>query len=428
MTMPSAGKLTFVILAAIAATSGCSEAPNQPVRTTAPLVEPNRHHIGSPLTEQESSRFATDLLDAVRDGDVRRAQSLMDWDAVWDTAFVGIELSPNRKSGIVDGFKDTMNSKIANNEFGGPLGNLYRTVAQGAVFHLLKLRTIDSEQRALYRLATTAEGAVKYYEITLARRPGGRIMGTDLYVFQEGERLSDRLRRLILSHVGTESRSLLERLQPRDSDLAAYAEQLEQMVVSSRTGNFQRTLDIIRSLPSTLQREKFILLMRIGVAQHDEKEYEAAIDEFRRYFPNDPSTHFVLYNWHLLHGEFEKAIECVDRMDEAADGDAYLNVLRAAVYLEQKDMTAARRTARLAADAEGTTVHPYTMLITVSLNENEHDETLKLLQLTHEKFGIEFNDLRAEPDFARFIASPQYEKWMRYCQERRSLNQRTKPK
>ena len=65
----------------------------------------------------------------------------------------------------------------------------------------------------------------------------------------------------------------------------------------------------------------------------------------------------------------------------------------------------------LAADPKLTDA--YWSLVTVSLKDNNYDETLDTLRLIRDKLQIRIKDLTKVPLYKEFTESPQYQEWLK---------------
>jgi hypothetical protein len=404
----------FLFLPIVLAAVGCADKSTKAPAAVKLVYQPNRHHDGPPISDQESASFAEKMVAAMRVGDVAAAHALLDLDAAIESAMAGIELPANKKAGLIKGFKDGFGRT------GGLLTEVGQKVAAGGTFDHLRTRTIEGERRALFRLVLPDEGGINYLEFPLARRPSGAVLAPDVYVFLSGEFFSQTIRRLILPVAAHENRGLLERLQGEESEFVKSLGKLQQMAEQLRSQNAKGAMDTYRSLPASVRNEKPTLLVRLQAAQQlGEEEYAAAIEDIRRLYPKDASVDFVSIDAYLLKREFDQALGCVDRLDKAVDTDPYLNVLRANIHIAADDLAAARKAAETAAGAPQPHRDAHVTLIRVALAENRHDAARGHLETLLDKFGLDLGELTGAPEFAEFVKSPEHAKWLKFRADRR---------
>ena len=101
-----------------------------------------------------------------------------------------------------------------------------------------------------------------------------------------------------------------------------------------------------------------------------------------------------------------------NRIDKFIGGDPYLHVLRANCHFLNDEPAKAREFIQKALAAEPTLIDAYWMVVHFALTDQDHDETLRLLNEIDEKFELVFEDLTQVPEYAEFVKSPQYREWM----------------
>ena len=178
-------------------------------------------------------------------------------------------------------------------------------------------------------------------------------------------------------------------------------------------------LTLIKGMKPGTRKQKEVFLLRLRAAQAiDEAEYAATLDEYRKLFPKDPGLDLLSISYYTIKKDFKEALECIDRVESAVGGDPYLNVTRAALCDVQGKHDEAKRLARMAADLEPTLLPAYIELLGISLIQKNHDETLAMLKEVDRKFQLKLNDLTKVREYAEFVKSPQFKKWLEYREQR----------
>ena len=164
----------------------------------------------------------------------------------------------------------------------------------------------------------------------------------------------------------------------------------------------------------SVRREKNILLIRLLAAQNvSDEEYMKSIDDFRKYYPQDPALDFILIDQLILRKDYDKALGCVDRTMESLGKDSALLTTRANILLLQEKVPEALEEIKKAMAAEPDLVDPYSAALDISIAARDNDETASLLTVLETKFGYEWKDLKEVPVFEDFVKSPQFEKWVK---------------
>ena len=114
-----------------------------------------------------------------------------------------------------------------------------------------------------------------------------------------------------------------------------------------KAGEYQEALDVYRSLPEHLQKEKLVLITRIQAARRLKgKPYDEAVIAYRKTFPNEPNLDLIMIYAYHEHKLFDKVLASIDGLDRTVGGDPFLDVLRADAYFEKGDLAAAKHCAR----------------------------------------------------------------------------------
>ena len=145
------------------------------------------------------------------------------------------------------------------------------------------------------------------------------------------------MRRLYLSALAAEKPSFLAKENDHDADLAKNLGKIQEISDAIRQNNPRQAIAVYDALPQSIKGEKVPLLARLMAAQSldDDAEYRKAMDDFRRYFPEDPCLDLINIDHYFLTKQFDKELAAIDHIETVVGGDPYLNVLRANVYFAQ---------------------------------------------------------------------------------------------
>jgi tetratricopeptide (TPR) repeat protein len=279
------------------------------------------------------------------------------------------------------------------------------------------MRRRQGRPAALFRmLGPSEDGGVSYYEFVLERLPGGRIRATDIYVYSTAEFFSETLRRLLLPVVVKQSPTFLGWLLTGERDRTRDLDQLGRASVLMSQGKPEEALAIIRSLPPQTRKQKAVLLACLRAAQQsgDDKECAAVAEELHKQFPDNPYLEMIAIDESAVKKDYPAAMKVLDRLDQSLGGDPYLDVMRATYCEARNDFEGARRFARRAVEREPSLIEGYWALVACSLKAKDYEETLARLREIDQNFGAEFQDLDQVPEYAGFVKSPAYAKWLEY--------------
>jgi tetratricopeptide (TPR) repeat protein len=396
-----------IVLAAILGfVSSCSTKPHGPTIRPGepePKIEPG-------LSEDECRELAERIAKAVQGKDPAALAKVFDWDALIENASGDVEAP----KGVKDRFAAEMKGDA---QRAGALAKQIRDhVARGAEYKYLHAHVVGNEQRLLFRVArpNLDELLIDYHDVVLSRRPDGQVKATDAYILANGELLSMTARRAFaisrLRVIGAAADSL----QPIERAYLLHFKQVELMTELESKGQHDKALQIYDQLPSELQRDKNVLLIRLRAAQAvSDTAYAEAVRDLRSVHPDDPCIDLYGITYFLQKKDFAQALASIDRIERAVEDTPYANLLRAYVHQNAGNWPAARKAAEAAVAAEPTLADAHWILVLVSLQEKKHAETLERLNEIERRFKPKFPDFASIPDYADFVKSPQYREWLR---------------
>lgn len=390
---------------AIVLTSGFLDEPGAPSSRTL-LKTVAVSSVGEVPTEEESWDFALAFEEALYGLDAKALSGLIDWQAIAEASTSGIKA----KRAVEEGFTEGFVSRAQRGDDGLPV-TLVNAINEGG--SLTPLQVIPGERHPIVRSRLlTAEGSLSYLDFYLARRADDSIRVVDVFPHAVGEAVSQTVRRFYLSVVAESERSVIDRLTGKEQAFITHLPTLSEMTIDLQARRYEEVLTSYRSLPKELQDERVYLVLRFtAAAEIDEDDYVAAMDDFFRLFPNDPSANLFLIDHSYLQGKFDETLAAIDRLDEAIGGDPYLLVLRAGILMELGNLEEARAILGLALERDPRMIETFWVLITLSLLEEDYDETVQLLDLIASEFEMVFNDLTELPEYAGFVQSPQFADW-----------------
>jgi lipopolysaccharide biosynthesis regulator YciM len=132
----------------------------------------------------------------------------------------------------------------------------------------------------------------------------------------------------------------------------------------------------------------------------------------RKALPNDPCLDVICLDSLFLRKQYAETIAAADRLDKMVDGDPYLHVLRGGVHFAQKQHEKARECVQKAIDAEPKMVQAHFTMIAICLDQKDYATVAKTLSVLENDVGMQLNDLAQVPEYADFVKSEEYKKWL----------------
>jgi len=186
------------------------------------------------------------------------------------------------------------------------------------------------------------------------------------------------------------------------------------MARSLREKRFEEGLAAYQELPDRLKKDKSVLILRFGLARgKGDKEYLAALQDMLTNYPDDPWADLLAVDAYLLTKQYSKALESIDRVDQAVGGDPYQKVVRAGIYIATGQVAKAREACEQAIKKDPMLKGAYWRLVDVSLQQKDFAETARLLNLLADRFQVQIKDLTTVPSYAEFVRSPEYKEWLK---------------
>jgi hypothetical protein len=375
------------------------------------------------VTEQEAKDWAAALQRAMLARDLGAAERLLDWSDLVDSAMgtPGWASRARKDDQLTSEVRGVPKEQRFSPEKGFA-GSIIRGLGAGADYRALHIHRQDGRQRALFRLIG-ANGAVNYHDYMLTRSAAGKIVATDCYLCTMGVLLSETFRLAFLQKPGADT----ARLSGAEKDYVAHAAEIENIRLDAREKKWPQVLAALKRLPPSVQASKLVMPTRILAAQQsNEAEYLAVIDEFRKNYANDPMLDLISIDGYVLRGQYDKADQCIQRVNRAVGGDPYLKVMRANMLTAQEKLDAAHELLQTAVAEEPTLLRAYNALIDGSLARHDFIETFEWLTAA-ETHGARFGDLTKLSQFAEFVKSPQYQIWLKSHSEKDQATSKDRP-
>ncbi len=297
----------------------------------------------TPVTADEAKDVAEKFAREIQTGSPFVANQMINWQSVVDNGLQGFDISDSNKSqfarGAVNGLRQRNWAQVIKTQTAGDVT-------------LLRMRTKAGAPTALYRAKNT-NGGVGYFEFTFYRDQNEKVGVSDVYVFQTGEWMSETIHRAAIPFIAHQNRSFLDKLSGQQSDYVKHHKEIETIGRMAHVSP-RAAMTTYQNLPATLKGDKTIMILRIGIASklNDDNEYQAAINDFMRKFPNDPAAQLFAIDYYALKQEMNSALKALQKLDQQVGGDPALQVLAAAVHVQQGDLPEAKSTLQKALERD----------------------------------------------------------------------------
>ena len=358
--------------------------------------------LQAPPDEAACMTFVRAFEAAVVSGDGAAADRLLDRKALLDRTFEGTPEGGRSKEGFRKGL-------LSSFHLGASIASTLRE--QEGTYRFLRLKTAGKSRRALFRMVLG--DSFNYHDFLLEAGPDGTVKASDVHVLLSGEWMSETFRRIYLGMLAAEP-GMLGKLTGAQNEYVNALTKVQEMTRLRQAGQAAEALAVYATLPAVAKRDKMALLTRYQAAiVAAPEDLPAVLDDFEKAHPKDPCLPAISIGAHMQARRFDKALAAVDAVDAAVEGDAYMDVQRAAIHLEAGAFDRAKAAAKKAIEREKGLADGYWTLVTISLQEKSYADTARWLNAVETDLGIEIGDLKDVELYAGFVKSPEYAEWMK---------------
>lgn len=351
-------------------------------------------------SEGEARQYVQEFIAAVSKPNIARASAMIDWDILLERAVDGAGGSDRFRDGFIRGAKESSQESSY-------IQQIAKLVGDGGKIALLRVRGDGHERKALLRMLLPT-GAVTYNEMLLSKDATGIVRAADIYAYSSGEYFSSTMRRLYLTALAAEP-STMERLAGKQNTSVESIRMFKEMAEKTAAGLNQEAVDLYKKMPADIKKEKIILVAYVSASANlGEDQYQAAIEELRKNYPNDAGIDLMLIDGYFMKKRYDEAMGCIDRLDRSLGGDPYLDTLRANMMLQKGDIPSATSFARRAAMNEPKLVEAQWSLVNAALARRDFDETARILLHIRDDLGVALADLTEIPEYSEFVRSSAY--------------------
>jgi hypothetical protein len=357
-----------------------------------------------PVSDAEARQFADALAQAAATGNNSVFSRLLNYRSIIDRAISDVDVPQQIKSQFTQGAL-TGGTQVS--------AQVIQAVKAGGSYQPVNYRTEDGRRKVLFRL--TGEAGLNYHLFDLIKVNGETRVG-DMFIALTGENMSATLRRVFIPLAQTANRSLLDRLMGKEKTIVQHWDTIEKLRRGFQSGQYQVGMMNYHKLPPELQQMKFVLLLRIQAAAADplSNQYASALGAFRSAHPNSVAANFMAIDYFVLKQQYAESLAAVEKLDEFAQNDPYLNILRGSVTLLNGDPNKAKSLMLPMLQDPVFGKEATTAYLDVVIALNDHQGTLDTLLELEAKHGLQFpRSLANSEGFENFARSTQHDEFKR---------------
>lgn len=364
--------------------------------------------IGTPVTANEFQELVDRLEDAANSGDAEALNTMIDLEGVIENATQGYGLEENMRLSFISGLK-------SNSTMLGPTGGLGKGITDplqgGGNFEFIRSTRGANGKEALFR-AVQADGELVYYKFLIGRNSFGETRVVDLYNFSTAEWLSKTFRQGLFPTLASVSPIYKDSPTKEQKVAIDSIEDVRQLSSELLKGNVDRAIEIFYALPTSVQAEKNVFVSVIREAIYEiHPELGPLIQKGRELFPADPGLEQLYLDFYLTNGQYKKAHQSLDFLENAVGGDPYLGTVRGLILFYEEKYQEAEAEFKKASDANPKLSPPYGLQLMLSLHKGTADETLQLCKILESKFDWTLQDFEEFEGFESFKQTEAFRKW-----------------
>ena len=155
-----------------------------------------------------------------------------------------------------------------------------------------------------------------------------------------------------------------------------------------------------------------MLIAIFASSKISEEKYIAAIDRFRAAHPDEACIDLIAIDSYVVKKDYQSALQAVEQLDKAVGGDPYLRMMRANIYFAANQLQDAEREALKAIAEDAGLVDAWLIRVNVSMKQRDFARTAELLTKIQQDLNVELADLTTIPEYAEFVKSDEYQKWL----------------
>jgi Flp pilus assembly protein TadD len=380
---------TIAAVAVASCSVGCDSVKSA-LRRVSPAASSSAKPVdpGRPATDVEAAAFADELRRAVEANS--GLTPLVDTEAIIARGFADLELPANSAKTAADAMARSFGQTLA---FGLKGGGSYKLLAN---------RLDGGERRVRFRLLGS-DGAFNYHDYVVVVRRGAT-KAVDIHMLTTGEPISTTLRRSLLPLAAESKKGVIERLTSKESTYLKHLNGITKM--SQFQTDPKGALAAYATLPDVLKTDKNVLMLRVQAsAQVDDKEYLAAMEDYRKAFPNDPAMRVMSIDYFYMKKMHKEAMDQVSALEAASGPDAHLNTLRGRIQAELGNLDDARSELAKALALEPDLSEAVNFAILLDLAKNDEAGALAKVRDARKR-NVDLATVAQDPRYTAFLAKP----------------------
>lgn len=311
---------------------------------------------------------------------------------------------------FVRGFMKTAQAKTLVTDF---LGQLDRASDSAAKY--MKVVRRGNENRPLLRM-DYGDSGFEYIEFVVQADAKGKARIVDWAPLSGGELYSEVVGRM--ARILTEpAPGLIQNLLGLQQIDQATLKRMKAIAELRRKGDLRGAFREMEKLPAEIADSRVMLVQRASLASeaNDDDGYRRMLARLEKLHGDDSAAAFMLLDHYFYAKDLDKCLQAIGTIESRVGVDGMTQTLRSNIYASSGMHKEAVTYAAKAIDIEPEMTDPYFTLAQSHVTLGQFAEAIEVYSTLQAEFGYEFSKANFAQDatFTKFIASPQFKKWLR---------------
>lgn len=200
----------------------------------------------------------------------------------------------------------------------------------------------------------------------------------------------------------------------RSSGLTATdSKQFGEMLDLAQAQDWQGVLTAYHGLATEMKQTKICLMIRLNAAMNlqFEKEITTTFEAIQKLVGDKSGIDLISLDYFFYRREFDNAFAAVERLEQTVGGDPYLDFVRAGISLAANDYDNAIIAARRAAKREPSLFQTHLLIAKASQAKGDFKMVAEEMKKLESLGRATPSELLDSPNFAPFVASPEFQAW-----------------
>lgn len=336
--------------------------------------------------------------------------AMLDLDGLGARVAANVYENDKGRTEFVRGFLKSAQSKTLVNDFMGQLDS-----SEGSSAKFMRVVDRGSESRPLLRF-DYGDSGFEYIEFVVRADAKGAPRIVDWAPLSSGELYSDVIGRM--ARILTEpTPGLIKTLLGMQQIDQATLKRMKTISEMRRNGDLRGAFKEMEKLPPEIADSRVILVQRASLASEagDDDGYRRTLARLEQLHGNDPAAAFMLLDHYFYAKDLPKCLQAISAIESRVGVDGMTQMLRSNIYASSGMHKEAVTYAAKAIDSEPDMSDPYFTLAQSHVALGQFAEAIEVYTTLQDDFGYEFTqeDFAKDAAFDKFVASPQFRKWLR---------------